>query len=282
VTSLPFTDGILLERQLSQRIDKDGIHLYERDGKRYDHPVALAQYALAKLDQAQTTGRTDALRAAKANAQRMLDVADVADGGLYFAYPFDFPLGGKQYESIKAPWWSAMAQGEALSLFVRLYEVTDDEKWRTAADRTFATLDDRGPRKRPWTVFVDKHGYLWFEEYAGNTEPLLVLNGHMFAMFGLYDYHRLTGSQKAARLFDAGATTLREYLPSFRERREISYYCARLPFCHRPLWQNEKYHGIVERQMRYVADMTDHRWFARQANRYAQDHDGWPLPAEYQ
>ena len=69
-------------------------------------------------------------------------------------------------------------------------------------------LDDRGPRTGPWTLFVDRHGYLWFEEYAGDTKPLLVLNGHMFAIFGVWDYYQLTQSAKAKRLFDGGVTLL--------------------------------------------------------------------------
>lgn len=280
VRSRPFTDGVLLEGQLDQPADENGVRYYERDGRRYDHPVALAQYGLAKLDEANTTGSVDSLRAAEANAARLTEVAVRKDGGWYFPYRFDFPLGGRQHETIRAPWWSAMAQGEALSLFVRLYETTGADRWKVAADRTFRTLDDVGPRTGPWSVYVDARGYLWFEEYAGSTRPLVVLNGHVFTLFGLWDYYQLTGSQRAAVLFDAGATTLREYLPLFREDGEPSYYCLRQPLCRQKLWQNKKYHGIVERQMRYLADMTDRPWFAREADRYARDYAGWPLPTD--
>lgn len=278
VRARPFTAGVLLEGQLEQPVDASGVREYERRGEYYDHPVAIAQYALAKLDQALATGSDEALHAAVVNGERLLEVADPVDGGLYFPYPFDFSLGGLKRHTLEAPWWSAMAQGEALSLFVRLFQATGDKKWQKAADGAFATLDDVGPRKEPWSVYIDRRRYLWFEEYAGNTMPLIVLNGHMFAMFGVWDYHQLTGSTKAAELFDASATTLREYLPLFRSDGEASYYCLRVPLCNREQWKSEKYHGIVERQMRYIADMTDERWFAREANRYARDFDGWPLP----
>lgn len=280
VRARPFTKGVLLEGQLDQPVDEDGVRDYERLGEHYDHPVAIAQYALAKLDEANTSGSDEALGAAIANGERLLEVADPVEDGLYFPYPFDFPLGGNARHTLGAPWWSAMAQGEALSLFVRLFEATGDAKWREAAHKTFATLDDLGPRQKPWSVYVDKRKYLWFEEYAGNTKPLIVLNGHMFALFGVWDYQQLTGSKEAAALFDAGVTTLREYLPLFRVDGEASYYCLRLQLCTREKWQNEKYHGIVTRQMRFIADMTDERWFAREANRYARDFDGWPLPTD--
>jgi hypothetical protein len=280
VKGRPYVNGVLLEGQLSQPVDEDGVREYERDGRRYDHPVAIAQYGLAKLDQANQTGSRRALRAAKANGSKLLEIATPVADGIYFAYPFDFSLGGRERETLNAPWWSAMAQGEALSLFVRLYRATGNERWARAADKTFATMDDIGPRKKPWSVYVDRRHYLWFEEYAGNTKPLVVLNGHMFALFGIWDYQRLTGSEEAAELFDAGVTTLREYLPLFREDGEASYYCIRLPLCTQKSWQSEKYHGIVTRQIRFIADMSDDRWFNREANRFQQDFAGWPLPAE--
>lgn len=274
VKQLPFTNGVLLDDLLSLPVDRDGVRDYEREGTHYYHPVAIAQFALAKLDQANSTGSAAALKSAKVNAEKLLETGTRVGNGIYFAYPFDFTLGGFEGETLHSPWWSAMAQGEALSLFVRLKEATGDKKWATAADRTFATLDDRGPRAKPWSVYIDQHHYLWFEEYAGNTEPLLVLNGDMFALFGIYDYQRLTGSAKATRLFDAGVTTLRAYLPSFRKPGGVSYYCLRQPLCRKPKWQNEKYHGIVTQQIRIIADMSDDSWFDREADRFASDFAG--------
>ena len=271
----PYTNGLLLDGMLPAETDRDGVRAYERLGESYYHPVAIAQYALAQLDVARQEGDYEALAAAEVNADKLIEVAVRRDGAYYFPYPFDFPLGGNKKHTIQAPWWSAMAQGEALSLFVRLYEVTDEEKWREAADRTFASLDDDfGPRRGPWTLYVDKHGYLWFEEYAGDTAPLLVLNGHMFAVFGIWDYHRLTEEPRARQLFDGGVTLLREYLPLFRADGEPSYYCLRAPWCQRDRWKDEKYHLIVSEQMKIIADMTDDRWFRREARRFLADYSG--------
>lgn len=270
----PYTAGLLSEGVLPAPVDAHGVRLYELDGRRFFHPVATFQYALAKLDIASRTGSRRALRAAIANANAALDASTKYNHGLYFPYPFDFPLGGKRSHTIQAPWWSGMAQGYALSLFTRLYGETGDQKWQQAAHATFLTMDDRGPRDAPWTVYVSRRGYLWYEEYAGNTKPLLVLNGDIFAIFGLYDYYRLTQSGRAARLFDAAVTTLREYLPAYRSDGDVSYYCLRAPFCQRKLWQNAKYHGIVTTQMNILADMTDDPWFRDQAKIFRSDSIG--------
>ena len=270
----PYADKLFLENVLPSTVDKAGVRVYEQEGKRFYHPVVIAQYALAQLDVATRTNDAEAMDAAVANASKLLDVADSHKGGLYFPYRHDFALGGLVEETIHGTWWSAMAQGQALSLFVRLYQATGNKSWRDAADKTFATLDDRGPRERPWAVYVDPQDYLRFEEYAGDTRPLLVLNGHIFAIFGVWDYYRLTRSAKAEELFDAGVTTLREYLPAYRAPGDISYYCMRAPLCQRKLWQNEKYHGIVIDQMRVIADMSDDQWFNRQADVFTDDFAG--------
>jgi hypothetical protein len=273
----PYQDKLLSEHILPAPVDKDGVRAFELDGKSYYHPVGIAQYALAKLDVAQRTGSKAALKAAKVNAAKLIEISHVHRGGMYFPYPFDFALGGFKKQTIHSPWWSAMAQGQALSLFVRLYNTTGKQSWRDAADKTFATLDDRGPRTQgPWDVYVDHNHYLWFEEYAGDTKPLLVLNGDMFAIFGVWDYYRLTHSAHAKTLFNAGTTTLREYLPLFRADSGAAYYCLRAPFCQQPAWQNKKYHGIVIKQMRIIADMTDDPWFSREADRYEADFSDYP------
>lgn len=44
---------------------------------------------------------------------------------------------------------------------------------------------------------------------------------------------------------------------------------------------NVKYHGIVYRQMRFIADMTDDPWFRHEAKLFNQDHDSWPLKPEW-
>ena len=143
VHQLPYRKGLLTSSILPAPVDKDGIRSFELDGKSYYHPVGIAQYALAKLDVAQRTGNKAALRAAKINAAKLIDISRTAHGGMYFPYRFDFALGGFKKETIHAPWWSGMVQGQALSLFVRLYEETGKES--LASGRRQDLCDARRP-----------------------------------------------------------------------------------------------------------------------------------------
>ena len=64
-----------------------------------------------------------------------------------------------------APWYSAMAQGEALSLFSRLWAVTKEPAWRQAAEQTLTSLSLGPAAGQPWCSHVDEAGHLWLDEY---------------------------------------------------------------------------------------------------------------------
>ena len=168
---------------------------------------------------------------------------------------------------IRAPWYSAMNQGAALSLFLRLYAVTGEQRWRSAADATFTTFVQRRSAKRPWVVFVPRRydrRYLWFEEYAKNP-PTQVLNGHVYALFGVYEYALASGSAAAAIVFNGGATTVRHQLNRFRVRGGISYYSLRVHA------QYPSYHCLHIGMLKLLARMTGDSWFAREATLFAAD-----------
>ena len=123
--------------------------------KIWEHPVAQIQYGLINLNSYRLTKNRAYLDIAVANAQRNIDRKVESAGAWYYPYDFDFAVHGDTTETLKAPWYSAMAQGQALSLFVRLYEYTKDEKWKAAADATFASLRQAPEGTAPFASRVD-------------------------------------------------------------------------------------------------------------------------------
>ncbi len=254
--------------------DESGLHLYERDGTRHVHPVGQGQYVLMMLNSFDLTGDEEFLDRAVLNLDSLLDSSIESDGAIFFPYTFDFPLYGLEELTLHAPWWSGMAQGQILSALVRAYEATGDERYREAADRTFASFAPRSvedwPITEPAVSFVDGDGVLWLEEYSGDLEPAYVLNGHLFAVFGLYDYWELTGSEEAARMIDGAATAVAHYLPEFRNASgELSWYG--LTIKPNPRGLHAKYHRIHKEQLRVLADMTGERLFSDYADLFAAD-----------
>ncbi|MEU6707100.1 D-glucuronyl C5-epimerase family protein [Streptomyces wuyuanensis] len=219
------------------RLNADGVYLYFPGGGTtgYDHPVGQIQFGLGCITSYRTeqdpTRRALFLERAKAQADRLIEKRVEARGAWYFPYAFDFSHAVHTGVDYKAPWYSGMAQGEAISLFIQLSElegITEEERnlYRAAADGAFASLL-RADDADPWVVNKDGSGCLWIQEYPF-TEPGTgdyTYNGMVFAMFGLWDYYRATGNELAAQLYDGSCTTMARYFPLLRNQRWFSYYC---------------------------------------------------------
>lgn len=242
------------------QLDSTGLRIYLRrdNGQRADHPVAYAQYGLAALAEYQKTGEQIWLQRALRQADRLEEMHTDRNGAWWFPYMFPWTY---YQRTLTIPWWSGMAQGQVLSLFVRLHEETGDARWRTAADHTWASFVQPRSGVEPWSTIVDGNR-LFFEEYAGNQPPLLVLNGQVFAIFGVWDYWALTGNPQALTYLDGASTTVLKIMPLVREPGEISYYCVQQPYCHSELWQNKAYHGTHSWQLFTLARLTGDPKFA--------------------
>ncbi len=234
-----------------------GVAMYvAADGRTYDHPVRQAQAVVNMLRNHALTDDERYLELATANAERLLTHADPLDDAIFFPYPFDFYLHGRGM--LHAPWYSGMAQGIALSGFVRLYRLTDEDRWLDAAHATFRSFLQPPTDTRPWVTLV-AGDLLWFEEYPWRPADH-TYNGHVFAIYGLYDYWQLTGDEDAHRLLMGGLTTARAVVPLMRVPGEASRYCL-ARWCLAAGVQSGKYHAIHVGQLRQLYRMTGERRF---------------------
>ncbi|MFE6964235.1 cell wall-binding repeat-containing protein [Agromyces sp. NPDC057679] len=290
----PYSDRPPVDvRSSSIKLDSTGLLIYLRvDNKqRADHPVAYAQYGISALLEYERTGDRIWLdRAIRHGRQLIAMKVERGDG---WWYPYRFPWTYYQ-RTLPAPWYSAMAQGQALSLFVRLADATGETRWETAADRTWTSFTQRYSSTAPWSsLVIDDH--LYFEEYAGRQVPLTVLNGQVFAMFGLYDYWRHRGGDPTvAAYLDGGATTvLDRMMPAVRVPGGVSYYCVQAEYCQSTRWQNTTYHVIHSWQLDTLTRLTGDDRFsawaallrkdwapADPAQSFEQARGEWMLPTE--
>ncbi|WP_345762048.1 cell wall-binding repeat-containing protein [Diaminobutyricibacter sp. McL0608] len=268
---LPYSDRPPVDvNSSSVKVDSTGLVIYTRrdNGARADHPVAYAQYGISALLEYQKTGNTLWLNRAIRQGQQLIAIHTVSNGSWWFPYSFPWTYYDR---TLKAPWYSGMAQGEVLSLFVRLAEATHDSVWDNAANKTVTSFTQQHSASAPWVSLAIDH-HLYFEEYAGNQPPLLVLNGHIFALFGLYDYWRHTGNATVAGLIDGAATTVLErMLPAVRVVGGVSYYCVQAVYCQSPLWQNANYHPIHSWQLDTLARLTGDTRFSTWAQLLRSD-----------
>jgi hypothetical protein len=110
---------------------------------------------------------------------------------------------------LKAPWYSALAQGQGISVLVRAHRLLGGTVYLDAAQRAFEpflkTVDNGG------VTYRDDSGHTWLEEYI-ISPPTHVLNGFIWASWGVYDYFLATGEPVARRLLDQTVETLADNL----------------------------------------------------------------------
>jgi hypothetical protein len=248
-----------------QTLDADGAVVQLIDGRRQEHPLAYARFAIRLLESYRLNRSSAYLRRARVNLERMVNRTGVfARGAEYFRYPFDFQLAPDPSSVIRAPWYSGIAQGRALSAFLRMYEATGEPIWRERADRTFRSFVNDRQRRQPWVSYVDADGNLWLEQYPTDT-PSHVLNGHITAAIGLYEYALATGDPQARELFDAAATTVRRNFRRYRVPGQLSRY----DLLYRRTFKN--YHEAHIRQLRQLALMTGDATFKQYADLLERD-----------
>ena len=248
--------------------DEFGVRMYEVNGVLYNHPVAQAQYAIALIYSYLQTSDPAYLSRAEAQAQRLIDTAVAARDAIYFPYEFSFARHGVASDTMVPPWFSAMAQGQALTVFVRLYEITASAAYLDAAVATYKTFVNLRAPGVPWTVFVDTDGYVWFEEYPKDP-PDRTYNGQVFATYGLWDYYRLTQEPDALALMRGGLTTIARYFPTIRLVNWTSRYCVT------HLVPSATYHLVHIGQMLKLYTVTGDVQFGRDADLLNAD---YPYP----
>ena len=184
--------------------DDNGIPLLDYGGDigRQHNPIAIAQYGLANynlVDESDDSTRRD----------RVMAVADWLVVNLqkneFGQEVWNHHFRWEYREPLVPPWYSGLAQGQGISLLVRAQGLTGDDRYRDAAARAFVSMTvdvaDGGVR------FSDAEGHTWIEEYIVSP-PTHILNGFIWALWGVRDWALASGDSAANDLFEAGTQTL--------------------------------------------------------------------------
>jgi hypothetical protein len=224
------------------------------------NPIAIAQYGLGNYNLLQRTGDPERRRKFLTVADWLVENLEQNPAGLWvWNHHFDW----EYRDTLEAPWYSALAQGQGISLLVRAHQETAKDGYLEAAEKAFetflVTVDGGG------VTYTDEAGHKWFEE-AIVDPPTHILNGFLWASWGVYDYSLRTGDEEAERLFDQAVETLKDNLSRF----DVGFWSlyeqsgTRMEMLASPF-----YHRLHIVQLRVMHRLTGEPVFAKFADRWA-------------
>jgi hypothetical protein len=155
----------------------------------------------ARVNALWSSRKRDALRALVAELIPLGAVGP--DGSIAWEYLFRFGGGAP-------PWSSSISQGTAVQSLGRAAKLLGDATLNDAAARSLALFEHPPPagvrRDTPDGAFYLIYSF---------APDLLVLNAHLQAVIGLYDFAQLTADPRAQALYESGVAEARVAVPRY-------------------------------------------------------------------
>lgn len=259
---LRLNGGRVLPRRTEGPLDAEGVPMRPigPGGRLVYNPTVIAQQGMRRLDSYVQTDDRYHLRQARKFVRALDKLSRGSDKRRWQPHQYDLGV----HES---GWVNSNSHGLVLSFLSRFHELTGSEQRLADAELMLRGFEQREGNRR-WISKVTQRGYIWFEHWPeGRFDH--TLNAHINALFGLYDYWRITGSPLAEQYFLGGARTVRDKLHRFRQKGDLSRYSLR------KRTGTLHYHETHIEQLRILARMTGDDWFDRQADRFERDERKW-------
>jgi hypothetical protein len=135
--------------------------------------------------------------------EEAIPLATARAGGIAWEYLFHFDGGAP-------PWTSGLSQGTALQVLARAYARFHDTVYLETAQRALGIFE----KAPPAGVRAAMKPGVWYVQYTYAPRDL-ILNGFIQALVGIYDYTKLSGDPRGARLFEAGDAQGRVAVPRY-------------------------------------------------------------------
>ncbi|BDQ02403.1 D-glucuronyl C5-epimerase family protein [Ignavibacterium sp.] len=243
-----------------EKFDDNDIPLWRiNDEPYFHHPIVICQYALGIFEHLYQKNFSDEelkLRFLKQADWLINNFTEIHCGKIWYIY-YDIPLYG-----IKKPWYSALAQGEAVSVLTRAYLLTKDETYLNLAEDAI----------KPFFVEVKNGGLLnyfnsipIYEEYPSQIRTVGVLNGFMFSLFGLYDLILIRNSENSKELLERGIESLKKLLPYYDTGYWARYFLYDYP---KAYVASYTYISIMYEQLKVLFHLTGENLFDAYSERW--------------
>ena len=223
------------------------------------NPIAIAQYGLGNYNLWRRTADPGRKKKFFLIANWLVSHLEPnLKGILVWNHHFDW----EYRDTLKAPWYSALSQGQGISVLVRAHKESGDARYLDAARTAFTSFQH--PIEEGGVVFTDESGNLWFEEYIVSP-PTHILNGFIWALWGVREYALATKEGFAQELFERGVRTLLHNL----DRYDLGFWSLyEQSGTLLPMVASTFYHRLHIVQLRIMHFLTGETKFADAAGRW--------------
>lgn len=147
------------------------------------------------------------------------------------------------FKDLKAPWYSGMTQGVAISFMLRYHALTKDARALELAQK-FAYFMLK-PADKGGTIAKTPEGDTWIEEYPNSKQSQQVLNGFINGLIGLYEYTLYFPKDTLAkRIHDESFSAMLRAFPIYDTHEWTNY--------------NRNSSAVTNQYMRYQLTQLDH------------------------
>jgi len=221
------------------------------------NPITVCQYGLYHFNNYLRTSSAVSKDIFLSQANWLLEHAkEGPNNSAVWFYLFDLP-----FYDVKAPWVSGMAQGQAISVLLRAHQISSENEYLKTAKAAWRIFDVIVKNGGVISEFSDSLPMI--EEYPATSKRSAVLNGFIFAIFGIYDYSVYVQDEKAQTKFDLFIDSLKKNLFQY-DSGYWSYYDLADP---RRLTA-KFYHRIHIKQLESLFRITNDPFFKRFADRW--------------
>jgi len=240
------------------KTDKEGVLKYKIPyTNNFDYyPVFIAGYALGCFDFYIDTNKEEYADVFMRQSEWLLNNITIQKENMgVWQHWYNLPY----FNHYKIPWVHGMAQGLAISVLLRAYQLTNDKIYLETAKKAYGAFErdiEEGGVK-----YIDENGDIWLEEYA-ILPPPHILNGFIFALFGIYDFYRVTKSEKALKLWNICIKTLERNLPLYDRGYWSTYDLLR------KYPATRSYHNLHIKQLKILYKLTGKEFFNTYAKRW--------------
>lgn len=215
--------------------------------------ISIFQYGLAAYDLYWASDKKDKSMLDKVIACANWGVDNQLEDGSWITFAYETP----DYP------FSAMAQGEGVSLLIRAYNETNDDRYMECLKKAMKFM--LTPFENGGTTLYNNEGVFLYE----CPKDPLILNGWIFSFWGLWDYClTFKDDTDAKHILERTLDTMVKWLPKF----DLPYWS---------MYEDGKricspfYHKLHVAQLNVMYDLTGREEFRYYAKRWKKFQNNW-------